>query len=186
MGAVGGHQPFIEIPVVGIAGTERTLALRRRLPDVLRERVRGEHGEAAREPSVGGQLQGMVCGVADSGLIFNGAEVLVDAPGLSVSRGRPGTINGWVDVVRAEQPRTLGTHICGRNHGLKRQLLLDVEVPLLSVRGAEVGIERSRRGRPDELERLLLFGRRRRTKGYGLLPWNGSASGTSNTVVSRT
>src|SRR5260370_3152400 len=107
MGAVGGHQAFIKIPVVGIAGTERTFALRRRLPDVFRERVRRQHSETAGEPSVGSQLQGMICGVADGGLIFNRAEVLVDAPGLGVSRGRAGTINGWVDVVRTEQPRTL-------------------------------------------------------------------------------
>src|SRR5258708_5941135 len=106
----------------------------------------------------------VVLGVTNGGLIFDGAEVLIDAAGLRVARSRARSIDGGVEVVRAEQPRALGTYIRQSEDGFERQLLLDIEIPLLGVGGPEIGVERRSRGRTDELVSLLLFGRRRRTE----------------------
>src|SRR5258708_33342879 len=106
----------------------------------------------------------VVLGVTNGGLIFDGAEVLIDAAGVRVDRSGVGWRDGGVEVVRAEQARALGTYIRQSEDGFERQLLLDIEIPLLGVGGPEIGVERRSRGRTDELVSLLLFGRRRRTE----------------------
>src|SRR5215510_2553536 len=106
----------------------------------------------------------MILGVTNSGLIFDRAEVLIDAAGLRVAGSRARSIDCRVEIVRAEQPRALGAYIRQSEDGFERQLLLDIEIPLLGVGGPEIGVERRSRGRTDELVSLLLFGRRRRTE----------------------
>ena len=46
----------------------------------------------------------MVQGITNGGLIFDGAEILIDAAGLCVAGSRARSIDGRVKIMRAEQP----------------------------------------------------------------------------------
>src|SRR2546429_7812339 len=85
MGPVRADQTFIEVPVIGVAGPERSFALRGCQAEVLRESVGRQQGEAAREPLVERELEGVVLGVADGGLLLDGAKLLVRSAGPRIS-----------------------------------------------------------------------------------------------------
>ena len=89
----------------------------------------------------------MILGITDSRLVFDCAERLVNATGLCIGHGRSGTVHRRVEIVRSEQPGALRANVCASDYDLERQLLLDIEIPLLCVRRAEISVERRSRRR---------------------------------------
>src|SRR5690242_18218303 len=112
----------------------------------------------------------MILRVTHCRFFFDGAVILVDAPCLRVSGCCAGTVHGRVQVVRSEQTRTFRTHVGQREHDFGWELSLNIEIPLLRVRRAEIRIEGSGCCGTDKLKRLLLFGRRWRRE------WEGTVS----------
>ena len=152
--------PLLGSPVPLILGAAE--GIHGSVVDGLGVGIVGEQRVVFGETLIQRQLQRMVGGEAERIVARDAAEHAgqVGTPLFDVGAGARGGRNGRIEVAQSGEAGAFRTDVGSGEDNAVQGLLLDVEVPLLHVRRAEVGIQRfAHHDGPDKVERAPRFRR---------------------------